>query len=159
MDWLSKADPNVVISWVSVAFGGLLWLYHKARGDKTASAEDILTSLVTQVINQADVDEDNIKARVEVASRAALLRIGIKGATADLLVHRFVEDAAAQLHERYDAWTKAMNAMDAAAKATIQDLGKVPDLIGADGKVVPRENWAAKPGELGNEAAGEITGP
>ncbi len=42
-----------------------------------------------------------------------------------------------------------MNKMDAEAQATLRDINSPPPLM-LDGKEVPRENWAAKPGELGS---------
>lgn len=160
MDW-SKLDPNVVMSWAAVVAGAIGWLYHRAKGDKTQSARDVLDSIVAQALNTPGISVDNVKMHVETLAREALTKRGISGKVADALVHEFVEFASAQLHRRVDIAARDLARADAAAQATLRDITAPPPLVGADGKVVPRENWAAKPGELGSgvDAAGEITGP
>ncbi len=108
MSFVNQIDPNLVVG-ILVALGTYLW--HKARGDKTTSARDILDSIVTQVINSDGVDLENVKARTEAKCRAALAKAGIKGTLAETLVHEAVEYASAQLHERFDLFTKSMNNM------------------------------------------------
>ncbi len=149
MTWLSKLDPNVAASWAAIALGGLLWLYHKAKGDKTESTRDILDAIVTQVLHTSGVDVDNVKSRFETAARAALAKRGITGAVADTLVHEFVEYAAEQLHLNIDAAVAGISKANDEAQATLRDLNSPPPLM-LDGKEVPRENWAAKPGEPGS---------
>ncbi len=149
MTWLSKLDPNVAASWAIAALGGLMWLYHKAKGDKTESARSILYSTVTQVVNQSGVDIDNVKARAETAVRAALAKLGITGAIADALVHEFVEYAASELHRNINAAVSGISKANDEAQATLRSLNNPPPLM-LDGKEVPRENWAAKPGEPGS---------
>lgn len=125
MDW-SKLDPNVVISIGSVVGAAATWLYHKAKGEKTASANDILESLVTQVINAPDVNLENVKQRIDSAARAALAKVGVRGAIAERLVHEFVEYGSAELHKRFDLWTKSMMKLDNAAQATAKVLESTP---------------------------------
>ncbi len=120
MSFLSKLDPNVVMTWGGIFLSGLAWLYHKAKGDKTASARDILDSLVVQVINAPGVNLDNVKDRVELAARTALKKMGLKGAIVETLVHEFVEYGSAELHKRYDLIDKQLQEM---VKKTIDVTG------------------------------------
>ncbi len=108
---MSKLDPNVVVSWLSALGGLALWLWHKAHGEKTADASDILDSLVTQIINTPGVDLDNVRARIETKAREALAKIGLKGAAADMLVHKFAEYGLAKLHEKFDLMQKSFETM------------------------------------------------
>lgn len=128
---LSNLDPNLVLSLATLVGTGIAWIVHKVRGDKVASARDILDSLVTQALNAPGVNLDNIKSRVEKAARDALAKRGIKGAIAETLVHEFVEYASAQLHERFDLITRNVEQMaDAAAKvkAAMVPKGDFPKL-------------------------------
>ncbi len=124
-------DPNLVLSWGAVLAAAATWLIHKARGEKTASARDILDSIVTQVINTADVDLENVKLRADQAIRSKLAELGIKGAAAELMVHEFVEYASAQLHERFDRWTRAMDKLDAAVQ-TVPKAFETPPIVAGE---------------------------
>jgi hypothetical protein len=114
---LNNIDPDAVIAVVGLVGS---WLWSKHKGEKTKSAREMLDDVVRQVINSADVDLENVKARAEQACRAALAKVGITGATSDRLVHEFAEYAAAELAERWGLFQKrldqlAVNAAKAAA--------------------------------------------
>ncbi len=128
---LDKLDPNVVITLVSLVGTGVAWLYHKAKGDKTESARDILDSIVVQVLNAPGVDLVNVKDRVELEARAALRKLGLKGKIVDTLVHEFAEYALAELTKKYDLFQKQL---DQLVKETIKTAesftakGEIPKL-------------------------------
>lgn len=108
---VNNIDPNAVIALVTLVGG---WLWSKRKGEKTTSARELLEDVVRQVINAADVDPDNVKTRAEAKIRGALAKINVKGTTAELLVHEFVEYAAAELGERWAKFTRDMDALKAA---------------------------------------------
>ncbi len=100
---------------VAVMVGG--WIWHKARGDKTKTAREVLDDVVLQVLADADIDMTNVKAKAEAALRAALTKAKIKGALAEALVHEFVEYTAGELARRFKLFEANLARMaDNAAK-------------------------------------------
>ncbi len=126
MEYLSKTDPNILISWLSLLGGVGLWLWHKAKGDKTKSAKGLLDDVVTQVINSPDVNLDNVQSMGEKAARDALAKIGFRGAAAETLVHLAATAASAELHRRFDLMTRNMDAMFKATVAAEKALTPTP---------------------------------
>lgn len=94
---------------VAVMVGG--WIFHKAKGDKTKTAREVLDDVVRQVINSEDVDLVNVKTRATAAIHDALAKRKITGKLADALTHEFVEYAAGELAERFDLFTKNLEKM------------------------------------------------
>ncbi len=114
LDWLKGTDPSIVISAIgSVA----LWLWNKARGDKTKTAREVLDDVVLQVINAGDVDLDNVKARVTELGLEALRKLHVTGMPATVLVHEFVEYAAGRLAERLYLHQRRLDALVVGAEA------------------------------------------
>lgn len=118
----SKLDPNVVALIVSVLGGLWTWISHKANGEKTSTWREILDDVVRQVINAADVDLDNVKARLETKLQDAVTKIGLRGPTANSLVHEFVEYGSAELHERFATIQRQLDKISAEAQATLKVL-------------------------------------
>lgn len=117
------------IAAVGALLGGVFWKVKK--GQKAKSAREILEDVVRNVLYSDGVDLNNVKTRAETAIRAALTKHGLKGKAADVLVHEFVEYAAAELAERFDLFTKNLERMYEAAKGVEQAFderktGKLP---------------------------------
>jgi hypothetical protein len=99
------------------------WLWHKARGDKTKTAREVLEDVVRQVLYSDGVDLDNVKSRAESKIREALAKRNVTGKLAEALVHEFVEYAAAELAERFALFQKNLDALatNAAKAAAVPD--------------------------------------
>jgi hypothetical protein len=129
---MSIVSDVLINHWDDVAAVGVLvggWIYAKARGRKTKTVREILDDIVRQVINADGVDLENVKPKAERAIRDTLAKAGIKGKAAEVLVHEFVEYAAAELAERYAEVNKALQKLNAATETAGKDmLAKIVEL-------------------------------
>jgi hypothetical protein len=126
MSIVSNLIPFATDHWDDISAAALLiggWLWHKARGDKTKTAREILEDVVRQVLYSDGVDLDNVKSRAESKIREALAKRNVTGKLAEALVHEFVEYAAAELAERFALFQKNLDALatNAAKAAAVPD--------------------------------------
>jgi hypothetical protein len=126
MSIVSNLIPFATDHWDDISAAALLiggWLWHKARGDKTKTAREVLEDVVRQVLYSDGVDLDNVKSRAESKIREALAKRNVTGKLAEALVHEFVEYAAAELAERFALFQKNLDALatNAAKAAAVPD--------------------------------------
>jgi hypothetical protein len=101
---LSKLDPNLVLTLVTLAGSLVTWLYHKAKGDKQADITDALwAALEGKVIALAESEEvaSVIRSKLIVAANEALARMGIKSnAVTDAILLKLVERGVTEVRKR-----------------------------------------------------------
>lgn len=132
---------------------GYGWLKLHLAGIKQEAAEELkkqarrtLESIVAQVINTEGTTLANVASRFEDKATASIAKLGVPPEFARTTIHEFTEHALAELHEKLDLWTKSMNKSLETASAEAQ---ATLDVLNNPKPIVPTENMAAKPGELG----------
>lgn len=113
MDWLTKIDPNTLITLGGVILGGLTWLYHKAKGDQVANFADtfrgigksVLHTLLIDPTITSDANIDALKIRASqlvwrAADGASIPRNAITVALVNALVEHTIGDLLAELRAR-----------------------------------------------------------
>lgn len=60
MDWLSKLDPNVIAAVVTALGSLVIWIYHRAKGDKVDTIQTMLESVVGSLAHDLLADTKTI---------------------------------------------------------------------------------------------------
>lgn len=110
LNWISKIDPNLLITLASALATAAVWGYHKLRGDATESLSEICDSIVANLMHEVlddysdqdlDVFLDTARAKIETNFWTIAEKRGIpKNAISIAVVHAATERGTAWLADQ-----------------------------------------------------------
>ncbi len=111
--FLSKIDPDLVVTIVSILGAGATWLYRKAKGEKQADITSSLwRAMEGSVLKLAETHlaptATFLRDKLTVAAYEALGRMGVKkNAVVDAIVAKLVEQGVTEVRKRIAALKNA----------------------------------------------------
>lgn len=134
---LSKLDPNLVLTLITLAGSLVTWLYKKAKGEKQADITDALwAALEGKAIALAESEETAtvLREKLTKAAHEALARMGMKrNAIVDAVVAKLVERGVSEVRKRILAKKNA-------AKLEAQILATATQAAAVTGAFTPPAN-------------------
>ncbi len=121
--FLSKIDPELLVTVLSAVYIGGKWVFHKIKGDKQKSLKDTLWPSIEGVIIKLAESEfvvTTVREKLTKAAYEALGRAGIKkNAIVDAVIAQLVDAGVTEVRKRVEQ-RKAMAALPGQIEAMLK---------------------------------------